>query len=479
VEDAAERLGTALRKVGYDEDALEALGEDGASADPEDVPVLLRRLEPGPLATVIEALFLSRPVSKPAAVQALGARGVAALHSSGLADVGKQVVPRARVLPVGELLIAGDGFSKGQDDPPDFVTPFSVTSQLCAALTPRHRVRSALDVGTGSGVQALHAARHAGRVIATDVNERALQFTRVNAGLNGLTNIETRQGVLFEPVGDERFDLITCNAPYVISPESRWLYRDGGHTGDSLSARVVEGAAERLADGGFATLNVSWLASDERAPDERVLEWIDTSTCDAWVLVAWEADPLDHAAGWAGDAAHGADVDAALDEWTRYFDGLGARWVTEGTVVLHRRAGRRRTVRIDSIDPDELDDASAQVQRAFAARARLSELPRRDELLKLRLRVATKLTSEQELGRRGSRLPVTLSLADGTKSAVDTTAAAVDVVQALDGALTLEAAIRSTARKLGLDDADASKLRREALGLCRDLLELGGLAFAR
>ena len=44
---------------------------------------------------------------------------------------------------------------------------------------------------------------------------------------------------------------------------------------------------------------------------------------------------------------------------------------------------------------------------------------------------------------------------------------------------TLEAAIRSTARKLGLDDAAASKLRREALGLVRDLLELGALAFVR
>ena len=50
MEDAAEHPGTALRRVGYDEEALEALGEDGASADPEDVPVLLRRLEPGPLA---------------------------------------------------------------------------------------------------------------------------------------------------------------------------------------------------------------------------------------------------------------------------------------------------------------------------------------------------------------------------------------------------------------------------------------------
>ena len=57
------------------------------------------------------------------------------------------------------------------------------------------------------------------------------------------------------------------------------------------------------------------------------------------MLVAWEADLLDHAAGWAADAAHGGE-DASLDEWTRYFDGLGAGWATEGTVVTPPPSGR-------------------------------------------------------------------------------------------------------------------------------------------
>jgi methylase of polypeptide subunit release factors len=483
LEEAAAHLGTALRRLGYNEDALNALHEDAPVAGPDDVAVLARRLGRSSLATMIEALFLARPVSRRDAVRSIGERGVAALQATGLADVGSDVVPRGRVIPVSDLLIAGDTFSMGRDDPSEYVAPFSPTSDMCAALTPRRRVRSALDVGTGSGAQALFAARHADRVIATDVNDRALEFTHLNACLNGLRNIECRRGSLFEPVGDERFDLITCNAPYVVSPERRWLYRDAGHQGDELSAQVLEGAAARLADGGFATLNLSWLAASEDAPDERVLQWIDTTTCEAWVLVAWEADPLDHAAGWVSHTSADADeIGSALDEWTQYFDELGAKWVSEGTVVLHRRGGKRRTVRIDSIEADDLDDAAEQVARAFAARERLSTLTKRDELLDARLRLAAKLRSEQEVdtGRNGrTHVPTVVFLAEGTNSAVETTAGAVDVIRLLDGTVTLETAIRRITHERRLDDADASKLHRDALWLARELLELGAATFAR
>lgn len=482
LEEAGARLGSALRALGYSEQALDALHEDALDADVDDVAVLTRRLRRSSLATMIEALFLARPVSRRDAVRAIGERGVAALHATGLADVGSEVLPRARVIPVSDLLIAGDTFSKGRGDATDYVTAFSPTSRICAALTPRHRVRSALDVGTGSGAQALFAARHADRVIATDVNDRALYFTRLNASLNGLRNIECRRGGLFEPVGDEHFDLITCNAPYVVSPERRWLYRDGGLEGDELSAQVLEGAAARLADGGFATLSLSWLAASEDAPDERVLDWIDTSTCEAWVLVAWEADPLDHAAGWVSETSADADeVGNVLDDWTRYFDALGAQWVSEGTVVLHRRGGKRRTIRIDSIEPDLLGVAAEQLARAFAARERLSKLARRDEVLDSRLRLDAKLQSEEEVDPRQksrTRMPAVVSLSEGTHSVVETTAGAVEVIRTLDGTATLETAVRTVARDLRLDEADASKLRRDALRLARELLELGALTFA-
>ena len=122
---AGARLGTALRRLGYSEDALNALDEDALGADVDDVAVLTRRLRPSSLATMIEALFLARPVSRRDAVRAIGERGVAALQATGLADLGSEVIPRARVIPVGDLLIASDTFSRGRDDPSDYVAPFS------------------------------------------------------------------------------------------------------------------------------------------------------------------------------------------------------------------------------------------------------------------------------------------------------------------------------------------------------------------
>ena len=150
---------------------------------------------------------------------------------------------------------------------PDFVAAYTAATRLCDALTPRPDVERALDVGTGSGVHALLAARHAKQVIATDVNLRALAFTELNAALNGIRNVEVREGSLFEPVEGETFDLITCNAPYVVSPETRWAYRDGGFAADEVSERVVKAAASHLNDGGYAALLVSWLGHEEAKPD--------------------------------------------------------------------------------------------------------------------------------------------------------------------------------------------------------------------
>ena len=59
---------------------------------------------------------------------------------------------------------------------------------------------AALDLGTGCGIQALLAAKHAERVVATDVNPRALGFAAFNAALNGIETIELRDGSGFDPV---------------------------------------------------------------------------------------------------------------------------------------------------------------------------------------------------------------------------------------------------------------------------------------
>ena len=101
-------------------------------------------------------------------------------------------------------------------------------------------MEAALDLGTGCGIQALLAAKHSARVVATDVNERALAFAAFNAALNGIDVVEFRQGDLFEPVAGERFGLLVANPPYVISPDATYTYRDSGVPRDELCRRIVE-----------------------------------------------------------------------------------------------------------------------------------------------------------------------------------------------------------------------------------------------
>ena len=89
---------------------------------------------------------------------------------------------------------------------------------LAAHLDARqvHADAEVLDMGTGSGVCALFAARHARRVVAVDINPAAVHCARSNALLNQLEHrIEVRHGDLFAPVVGERFDLIVFNPPFL------------------------------------------------------------------------------------------------------------------------------------------------------------------------------------------------------------------------------------------------------------------------
>ena len=78
-------------------------------------------------------------------------------------------------------------------------------------LAPGARV---LDLGTGSGIGAIFAARKARSVLATDLNPHAVRCARINVLLNGLEDrIEVRQADLFDGLG-ERFDVVLFNPPY-------------------------------------------------------------------------------------------------------------------------------------------------------------------------------------------------------------------------------------------------------------------------
>ena len=84
-----------------------------------------------------------------------------------------------------------------------------------ADLTPPSGNATALDLGTGCGVQGVFAAARGYEVTATDVNPEAVRCARANAILNRMEDwIGVLEGDLFAPVGGQTFDLVIFNPPF-------------------------------------------------------------------------------------------------------------------------------------------------------------------------------------------------------------------------------------------------------------------------
>jgi methylase of polypeptide subunit release factors len=112
----------------------------------------------------------------------------------------------------------------------------------------------ALDLCTGSGIQAVVAGRHAQEVVAVDINPRAARFAAMSLALNAVHRATVRLGDLYDAVAGETFDLITANPPFVINQVRTQLYRDGGVDGGHVLRKILHGLPTHLNDGGFAQI---------------------------------------------------------------------------------------------------------------------------------------------------------------------------------------------------------------------------------
>ena len=113
-----------------------------------------------------------------------------------------------------------------------------------------------LDMGTGSGVCAVFAAKYARRVVAVDINPAAARCAQINAHLNHLEHkINVRHGDLFEPVDKERFDLVLFNPPFIKgTPRND---RDRAWRSIDVAERFAAGLGTHLKSRGCALVLLS------------------------------------------------------------------------------------------------------------------------------------------------------------------------------------------------------------------------------
>ena len=448
--------GDALRDMldaaGYRETRLrDMLGADAQSLRPPDAAMIRRRTAADPAAGMLIILFAAgSDLPRAELSAALGEAGVAVLERVGLIEVGEaRVRASVRLLPAGTGWLACDRLDRHRTGAADFVTGPSPVSRHLAALVVSRPVESALDLGCGCGILALGIANHARRVVAADLNPRAVAMTRFNAVLNGLDRVHAVEGDLFAAAGGERFDLVVSNPPFVLSPRPTFLYRDGGV---SLSRRIVREAPDQLAEGGWLQMLCNWpqrAGQDWRAEVE---SWFEDDDCDAWVLRENSLDALSYAGVWLGQQYPEGIPDAVLAEWLDYLAREGIDSVGSGLIVMRRVTGRAPWREFRDMPALALPDGES-VARTVEARDRLLRMVTDDDLLEARLRPSPDLeyqAAQRPSGEGWDVVEARLTLAAGLRFAIHADPVAMAIIGRLDGRRSLREAAADFAAEHGM-----------------------------
>lgn len=307
-----------------------------------------------PLDLLIRLFMDSRSLFREEVARRLPAPVLAALKDLNLLEVdpGEPGALRATVLlyPVEGLWVASD--TRWLPPAPDHEGPVDRADVVYPAITrsgrvfqrslPRTPSERFLELCSGTGIAALMSAARGGRAWAVDITARSTHFARFNAALNGLTNVEVLQGDLYDPVEGLTFDRIVAHPPYVPSPETRIIYRDGGKDGEEITRRIIEGLPRHLEPGGrfYCTCVMSDRTGAPLEARIRELLGDQGSDFDVALFTSASASPEeDFAERLRLRSLTPADVESLRD----LFSSLGIERILGGTIVIQRRQDDRPT----------------------------------------------------------------------------------------------------------------------------------------
>jgi carbamoyltransferase len=348
-------LGEKLRQASYDSARLkQLLGIDY----PDDVGPLNRaaaaerlRNDFSAAAALIRLLFLEQAQPARSLTAALSRPLLDGLETVGLFQrKGQAVSSRLRIDAIQDLLLLSD-LRFGRPDRSalglrgaDPVYPPCSDSFLLADSVTVAQDSLALDLGTGSGVQGLAAARRARRVVAVDVNARAVELARCNASLNGIANFDVRRGDLYRPVRGRRFDLILANPPFVASPKNGPLYHSGGPRGDGVVRRVIGGLSAHLTERGSAFIITHLAIARGQSMESLIGPWFADFPGGVLILSLETGSAVDLAAAQALFALERgfAGYEREVRRWVKHLDRERIEQIALALIVAQR--GRQRGI---------------------------------------------------------------------------------------------------------------------------------------
>ena len=466
----------------------------GADSSPVAVLTALFMLGEPVLATVLDA-----------ALPRTGAAGAAVIglvdepDEAGYVRARVDLRPHEAVDDAGEIRwwVASDlgELVTGRALAPDHVLGIGGAGLTLAGLTPRTRVRSALDLGCGCGIQTLYLLRHAEHVVATDISERALAFTAFNAALAGVCvmgdpdagsgggggRLELLRGSLLEPVAGRRFDLIVSNPPFVLTPPAvreaglpLMEYRDAG---GPVLPELVAGLREHLEPGAAAVMLGNWEHRGADSWREAVATWIPEGL-DGWVIEREVQDPVEYATMWLRDGGltperDAEGFDAALGAWIDDFEVRGVQGIGFGYLIVHRPLRPRDPWRLlEEVTTSGQGVLGHHVAEVLEVRERLTGL---DDVAVADLRpvLAPDVTEERHF-IPGAAEPTVILLRQG--GGLGRTIRASTVVAALAGVADGELSVGQIASAVvALTGEDAIGLRAEMVEATRHLITVGFL----
>jgi SAM-dependent methyltransferase len=480
--------GETLKKVvadaGYTQTALAKTLGISSPHERQDVEVVYRRVKTDSPYTILVRLFwLGRTVGESGLRRMVPDIDIEQLQDVGLLQRQDGTVrSNAKLVPYHDFLLASDfGPQIRRELSADHVLGVGAASVTLAGLTVRRKIKAALDLGCGAGIQAFLAARHAERVVGTDTNPRALNFAAFNAGVNGIDNVKWHQGSLYEPVTEQQFDLIVSNPPFVISPEQRFIFRDTDLPGDAISEQVMRYAGDRLNEGGFACILFNWHHHDESDWDCRPRSWVSGTGCDAWMISFKSSDPLTYAADWLRESVGkgSATYGRCLDEWMAYYEKMGIGLISAGAIIMRKRSRQSNWFRSWAVEKGGYTgSSSSQIERLFAAEDLLESIDDDRQLLDERLYFDKHHRLEHELAVQDGRWVIRtewLRASEGVPFAGNVDMHTASLLARCDGRRTLREVIIEAADRMG---ADADKLMAAYLAAVRKLMGAGFLSLA-
>ena len=390
-----------------------------------------------------------------------------------LKEEGDDLLPRAMLLHVDGFLVASDHASAIDRKQVEMVLWPNPTSKFLARFAVRRHSRATLDLGTGSGILSLGASRFSDAVVATDLNQRAVDCARFNARLNGVENIEALAGDCFTPVAGRRFDLILSNPPFFITPQGDYLFCENPMELDGLCRRLVKETRDYLNEGGYMQMLCEWAQIKGQPWEERVAEWLQDTGCDAWVMKGLTQDPEEYAQQRIKETSEDPSQDAATYAgYMNHYRHRGVEAIHDGLIVMRRREGRN-WLRIEEVPTTPKGELGDMIVSAFAAHTLMQQIDSDEKLRALKPRMAPNVRLEQVCAQHQGEWraeSLTLRLVSGFPFHMNVQPLVAEFLVTCDGNRTAGEAIQSFASQA---NAPVEAVQTECLGIIRKLMERG------